>query len=726
MRVHTDITPKSGKFEVVSDFEPSGDQPAAIEELERAAARGGARRRAARRHRHGQVGHRGVADRAAAAADPDHGARTRRSPRSWPTSCARCCRTTPSSTSSATTTTTSPRRTSRRPTPTSRRTARSTTRSSGCGTRPPTRCSPAATSWWWPPCRASTASARRRSTSTGRCGCTWASRSSASTILRHLVDVQYSRNDLSFTRGTFRVRGDTVEIFPVYEELAIRVEMFGDEIERLYYLHPLTGEVVREVDEVFVFPATHYAAGPERMERAIRGIEKELERAAGRARGPEQAARGAAAAHAHGLRHRDDAPGRLLLRASRTTRCTSTAGEPGSAPNCLLDYFPEDFLLVIDESHVTVPQTGGMYEGDMSRKRMLVDHGFRLPSAMDNRPLKFEEFTERIGQTVYLSATPGNYELGRTKGEFVEQVIRPTGLVDPEIVVKPTKGQIDDLLARDPRARRAQRAGAGHDADQEDGRGPHRLPARAGRAGALPALRGRHAAPGRAAARAADGRVRRAGRHQPAARGARPARGVAGGDPRRRQGGLPALGHVADPDDRPRRAQRVGPGAHVRRHRHAVDAQRPSTRPTAAARSRWPTTASTASTRSRCASGSPTSPTCSPARPRTPTSCSARTPVGGSGRSQSRGKSAGAGPRRPRRVGGGRSVVSSASGRTPAAAWTSPRCPAPSSPTSSSSSTSRCCGAARELQFEVAARLRDEIGELKKELRGMDAAGVGR
>jgi excinuclease ABC subunit B len=264
-------------------------------------------------------------------------------------------------------------------------------------------------------------------------------------ILRRLVDVQYSRNDLSFTRGTFRVRGDTVEIFPVYEELAIRAEMFGDEIERLYYLHPLTGEVVREVEEVFVFPATHYAAGPERMERAIRGIEKELE------------ARLAELESQHKLLEAQ----RLRMRTTYDIEMMRQVGfcsgienyslhidgrEPGSAPNCLLDYFPEDFLLVIDESHVTVPQTGGMYEGDMSRKRTLVDHGFRLPSACDNRPLKFEEFVDRIGQTVYLSATPGDYEMGRAKGEFVEQVIRPTGLVDPEIVVKPTKGQIDDLV----------------------------------------------------------------------------------------------------------------------------------------------------------------------------------------------------------------------------------------------------------------------------------------
>ncbi|WP_375488877.1 excinuclease ABC subunit UvrB [uncultured Jatrophihabitans sp.] len=264
-------------------------------------------------------------------------------------------------------------------------------------------------------------------------------------ILRHLVEVQYQRNDLSFTRGTFRVRGDTVEIFPVYEELAIRVEMFGDEIERLYYLHPLTGEVVREVDEVFIFPATHYAAGPERMERAIRGIEKELEQRLAELDGQNKLL------ESQRLRMRTSYDIEMMRQVGFCSGIENYSMHidgrlPGSAPHCLLDYFPEDFLLVVDESHVTVPQTGGMYEGDMSRKRMLVDHGFRLPSAMDNRPLKFEEFTERVGQTVYLSATPGNYEMGRAKGEFVEQVIRPTGLVDPEIVVKPTKGQIDDLL----------------------------------------------------------------------------------------------------------------------------------------------------------------------------------------------------------------------------------------------------------------------------------------
>jgi excinuclease ABC subunit B len=264
-------------------------------------------------------------------------------------------------------------------------------------------------------------------------------------LLRTLVTEQYTRNDLSFTRGTFRVRGDTVEVFPVYEELAVRIEMFGDEVERLYYLHPLTGEVIREVEEIFVFPATHYAAGPDRMERAIRGIELELEQ-----RLAELEKQGKLL-EAQRLRMRTTYDIEMMRQVGFCSGIENYSRHidgraAGSAGSCLIDYFPDDFLLVIDESHVTVPQIGGMYEGDMSRKRTLVEHGFRLPSAMDNRPLRWEEFQDRIGQTVYLSATPGPYELGRAGGEFVEQVIRPTGLVDPEVVVKPTKGQIDDLV----------------------------------------------------------------------------------------------------------------------------------------------------------------------------------------------------------------------------------------------------------------------------------------
>ena len=263
-------------------------------------------------------------------------------------------------------------------------------------------------------------------------------------LLRQFVGNQYTRNDLAFTRGTFRVRGDTIEIFPVYEELAVRIEMFGDEIERLMTLHPLTGEVVTEDESLYVFPATHYVAGPERMEHAVAGIEAEL------AERLTELERQGSLLEAQRLRMRTTYDLEMMRQVGSCSGIENYSRHidgrsAGSAPNTLLDYFPEDFLLVIDESHVTVPQIGAMYEGDMSRKRTLVDHGFRLPSAMDNRPLKWEEFVQRIGQTVYLSATPGPYELGRGTG-VVEQIIRPTGLVDPQVVVKPTKGQIDDLV----------------------------------------------------------------------------------------------------------------------------------------------------------------------------------------------------------------------------------------------------------------------------------------
>jgi excinuclease ABC subunit B len=264
-------------------------------------------------------------------------------------------------------------------------------------------------------------------------------------LLRKLVGMQYQRNDLAFSRGTFRVRGDTIEIIPVYEELAVRIEMFGDEIERLMTLHPLTGEVISEDDELYVFPASHYVAGPERMERAVAGIEAELAERLG------ELERQGKLLEAQRLRMRTTYDIEMMRQVGSCSGIENYSRHidgraPGTPPNTLLDYFPEDFLLVIDESHVTVPQIGAMYEGDVSRKRVLVEHGFRLPSAIDNRPLTWDEFCERIGQTVYLSATPGPYELTRTGGEVVEQVIRPTGLVDPQVIIKQTKGQIDDLV----------------------------------------------------------------------------------------------------------------------------------------------------------------------------------------------------------------------------------------------------------------------------------------
>jgi len=264
------------------------------------------------------------------------------------------------------------------------------------------------------------------------------------TLIRRFVSMQYQRNDIDFSRGNFRVRGDTIEIIPMYEELAIRIEMFGDEIEALYALHPLTGDVVRTMDAVSVFPGSHYVAGTDVMHRAIGTIKEEL------ATRLDELDRQGKLLESQRLRMRTTFDLEMMEQIGFCNGIENYSAHidgrgPGEAPHCLLDYFADDFLVVIDESHVTVPQIGAMYEGDASRKRTLVDHGFRLPSALDNRPLKFEEFLGRVGQKVYLSATPGKYELGITDS-VVEQIIRPTGLVDPQIVVKPSEGQIDDLL----------------------------------------------------------------------------------------------------------------------------------------------------------------------------------------------------------------------------------------------------------------------------------------
>ncbi|MGX0118867.1 excinuclease ABC subunit UvrB [Corynebacterium otitidis] len=264
-------------------------------------------------------------------------------------------------------------------------------------------------------------------------------------FLRLLVDIQYERNDTALKRGAIRAKGDTVDIIPAYEEVAVRVEFFGDEIDALYYIHPVTGDVIRRVDELRIFPATHYVAGPERMEKAIADIREELDE-----RLADLENRGKLL-EAQRLRMRTEYDIEMIQQVGFCSGIENYSRHvdqrpAGSAPACLIDYFPEDFLTIIDESHVTVPQIGGMFEGDMSRKRNLVDFGFRLPSALDNRPLTFDEFDSRIGQTVYMSATPGDYELEASGGEFVEQVIRPTGLVDPKVSVRPTKGQIDDLI----------------------------------------------------------------------------------------------------------------------------------------------------------------------------------------------------------------------------------------------------------------------------------------
>ena len=264
-------------------------------------------------------------------------------------------------------------------------------------------------------------------------------------FLRLLVDIQYARNDMAFTRGHFRVNGDTVDIIPAYEELAVRVEFFGDEIDALYFIHPLTGDIIRRVEELRIFPATHYVAGPDRMEKAIAAIKDEL------AQRLQELENKGKLLEAQRLRMRTEYDLEMIQQVGFTSGIENYSRHidgraPGSAPATLIDYFPEDFLTIIDESHVTVPQIGGMFEGDASRKRNLVEHGFRLPSALDNRPLTWEEFDDRKGQCVYMSATPGDYEVAAAGGEYVEQVIRPTGLVDPQVEVRPTEGQIDDLI----------------------------------------------------------------------------------------------------------------------------------------------------------------------------------------------------------------------------------------------------------------------------------------
>ncbi|CAB4550614.1 unannotated protein [freshwater metagenome] len=263
-------------------------------------------------------------------------------------------------------------------------------------------------------------------------------------LIREFVSIQYQRNDIDFSRGNFRVKGDTIEIIPVYDEFATRVEFFGDEIEAIYSLHPLTGDVIKKLDAVAIFPASHYVASPVQMGRAIEEIENEL---AARLREFETAGK---LLEAQRIKMRTNFDLEMIRELGFCSGIENYSRHidgraPGEPPSCLLDYFPEDFLTVIDESHATVPQIGAMYEGDSSRKRTLVEHGFRLPSALDNRPLRWSEFQQRVGQTVYLSATPGKYELAAADG-VVEQIIRPTGLIDPKIVLKPTKGQIDDLL----------------------------------------------------------------------------------------------------------------------------------------------------------------------------------------------------------------------------------------------------------------------------------------
>jgi excinuclease ABC subunit B len=262
--------------------------------------------------------------------------------------------------------------------------------------------------------------------------------------IKRLVEIQYERNEMNLIRGKFRVRGDTLEVFPSYEETIVRIQFWGDDVERILRLNPVTGEVIEEMSELFIFPATHYVTERERLLKAVASIEEELQERLAELEGEGKML------EAQRLRMRTNYDLEMMREVGFCSGIENYSRHldgrsPGEAPYTLLDYFPDDYLMVVDESHVTVPQIGGQYEGDRSRKEVLVEHGFRLPSAMDNRPLRFDEWLDRANQLIFLSATPSDFEIGHSS-QIVEQIIRPTGLVDPEVMIRPTKGQIDDLL----------------------------------------------------------------------------------------------------------------------------------------------------------------------------------------------------------------------------------------------------------------------------------------
>ena len=479
-----------------------------------------------------------------------------------------------SSTSSATTTTTSPRPTCPRATPTSRRTPAATRTSSACATAPRARCSSAATWSSWPRCRASTAWARPTHYAAmalplgGR-----GRRIEREDLLRRLTQMQYARNNLDFRRGTFRARGDVIEVFPVYEEDARdphRAVRRRDRGARSRSTRCAARSCASCRASTSTRPATT-STPRERVQQGRRGHRGRARAApGGAAQARRSCSRPSASSSARATTSSCCARSACAT-ASRTTRAGWTAARPGEPPFTLLNYFPEDWIVFVDESHVSMPQVGGMYRGDRARKETLVEHGFRLPSALDNRPLRFEEWERLVRQVVYVSATPGAFELERSSGRVAEQIVRPTGLLDPLIEVRPARTQVDDLLHE---IRRTVQAGWRALVTTLTKRSAEELTTylrRARRARALPALGDRrHRALGDPA-RPAPGRVRRARRHQPAARGARPARGGAGGRARRRQGGLPALGDLADPDLRARGAQRRGARDLLRRPRDRLD-----------------------------------------------------------------------------------------------------------------------------------------------------------
>ena len=393
-------------------------------------------------------------------------------------------------------------------------------------------------------------------------------------LLRRLTELQYERGDYELHRGSYRVRGEVVDVFPAENEMeAIRIELFDGQIENLAVFDPLTGAVLRRVPRFTIYPGSHYVTTRRTVLEAVETIKVELKERL------EQLYKANKLVEAQRLQQRTQFDIEMMAEVGYCQGIENysrhlTGHAAGEPPPTLFDYLPADALLVVDESHVTIPQLGAMYKGDRSRKETLVEFGFRLPSALDNRPLKFEEWEQRAPRSIYVSATPGKYEMAQTQGNIVELVVRPTGLVDPEVEVRPVRTQVDDLLSGNPLARGDGRSRAGHHADQAHVGKPHRLSVRTRRARALSALgyrdggaRGDHPRP-------APGQVRRAGRHQSAARRPGHAGSVAGGDPGCRQGRFPAFDRLADPDHRPRGAQPARQGDPVCRQDDELDAER--------------------------------------------------------------------------------------------------------------------------------------------------------
>ena len=450
-------------------------------------------------------------------------------------------------------------------------------------------------------------------------------------LISDLVALQYKRTQAGdFSRGLFRVRGDTIEIFPAhYEDRAWRIGFFGDEIETIAEFDPLTGVKTQDLEFVKIYANSHYVTPRPTLLQSTKAIKQELKERL------EQLNRQGRLLEAQRLEQRTVFDLEML---EATGSCAGienysrylTGRRPGEPPPTLFEYLPDNALVFTDESHVTIPQIGGMYRGDYRRKATLAEYGFRLPSCMDNRPLRFEEWDAMRPQTVHVSATPGHWEMEQTGGVFVEQVIRPTGLIDPPVEIRPARSQVDDLLERGQGGRAARLPHAGHDADQAHGRGPHRISARERRARALHAFRHRHHRAHRDHPRSAPRRLRRAGRHQPPARGPRHSRMRVGRHPRRRQGRVSALGDVARADDRPRGAQRRRQGRALRRRDHRLDQARDGGDRAPARQAARVSTKRTASPRRRSAAASRTSwarstrPTTSPSISASPT----RRPIG--------------------------------------------------------------------------------------------------